>query len=198
MGNTGPQMRLLFLDTETTGLPKKRSSALDERGVWPDIVSIAWALYDTGVLCKKVYSVVQPDGWNIPADSIRIHGITMEKASSQGKPLAEMLELLAIDLATVDAVVAHNLDFDKNVVFNAYKWRLGRDPRPIWPLAEICTMRKSEAELKLPSSHPRPGRFKLPSLKELYVATFNTEPAEQHNSLKDVELLCEIYWSRWP
>lgn len=94
-------------------------------------------------------------------------------------------------------MVAHNLEFDKNVVFNAYKWRLGMDPRRIWPKAEICTMRKSEAELKLPSSFPRPGRFKVPSLKELYIATFNTEPAEQHNSLKDVELLCEIYWSRW-
>jgi DNA polymerase III epsilon subunit-like protein len=190
-------MRILFLDTETTGLPKKRSSALEERGVWPDIVSIAWAVYEDGVLCKKEYSVVQPDSWTIPADSIRIHGITMELAR-QGRPLAEMLGLLAEDLATVDTVVAHNLEFDKNVIYNAYKWRLGLDPRPLWPPAEICTMRKSEAELKLPSSFPRPGRFKPPSLKELYVATFNTEPAEQHNSLKDVELLCEIYWSRWP
>jgi DNA polymerase III epsilon subunit-like protein len=121
----------------------------------------------------------------------------MEHASL-GKPLAEILGLLAEDLANVDTVVAHNLEFDKNVVFNAYKWRLSLDPRRIWPKNEICTMRKSEAELKLPSAYPRPGRFKPPSLKELYIATFNTEPTEQHNSLKDVELLCEIYWSRWP
>ena len=129
-------MRLLFLDTETTGLPIRRSSPLEERGVWPDIVSIAWALYENGVLCKKEYSVIQPDGWTIPADSIRIHGITMELAR-QGRSLGEMLGLLAEDLATVDTVVAHNLEFDKNIVFNAYKWRLGMDPRRIWPKAEI-------------------------------------------------------------
>jgi DNA polymerase III epsilon subunit-like protein len=189
-------MRLLFLDTETTGLPKKRSSALEQRGVWPDIVSIAWAVYENGVLCKKEYSVVQPDGWIIPADSIRIHGITMELAQ-KGRPLAEIFRVLTEDLATVDTVVAHNLEFDKNVVFNAYKWRLGLDPRSLWPASEICTMQKSKVELKLPSAYAHTGQFKPPSLKELYIATFNTEPAEQHNSLKDVELLCEIYWARW-
>ena len=187
---------LLFIDTETTGLPLVRNvKALDKKGIWPDIVSIAWCITtSTGEVCKKVYSLVQPD-WKIPADSIKIHGITMEYAMEHGRPLADVLADLRADLATVDTVVAHNMEFDKNVIFNAYKWRLGQEPPLI--SKEICTMEKSEAELKIPNPYPKYGPYKSPRLSELYKDTFGTEPAGQHNSQSDVDALCAIYWKRW-
>jgi len=193
--NKSPEM-LLFIDTETTGLPLVRGvKALDKKGIWPDIVSIAWCITDeTGEVCKKVYSLVQP-GWKIPADSIKIHGITMEYAMEHGRPLADVLADLRADLATVDTVVAHNMEFDKNVIFNAYKWRLGQEPPLI--SKEICTMEKSEAELKIPNPYPKYGPYKSPRLSELYKDTFGLEPAGQHNSQSDVQALCEIYWRRW-
>ena len=187
-------MRTLFLDTETTGLPLVRNvPALDKKGIWPDIVSIAWSIYDGPDLCKKAYSVIRPDGWKIPADSIKIHGITMEDAAD-GEPLLDVLSELKTDLEGADMVVAHNMEFDKNVILNAYKWRLGLEVT--WP-KDFCTMNRSMNEMKIPSKWPKYGPYKSPNLTELYKDTFNTEPSGQHNSQKDVELLCEIYWKRW-
>ena len=191
-------MNIVFLDTETTGLPRFREiSAESMANNWPDIVSLAWSVYTKGgVLLKSKYSIIRPDGWTIPADSTKIHGITNEQAYTEGKDLGQVMDEFTMDLQTCDTVVAHNMEFDKNVLFNAYKWRLKTTPS--WP-REICTMLKSEPELKLPRKYPSAYRpYKSPSLTELYKATFGKEPTGQHNSQKDVEILCEVYWKRWP
>jgi DNA polymerase III epsilon subunit-like protein len=190
---------LVFLDTETTGLPKQQKmSALNGADNWPDIVSIAWSVYDNGKLIKSRYSLIKPFGWRIPAESIRIHGITEEKAIAEGNYLDKVLMELRDDLMKSEAVVAHNIEFDKNVIFNAYRWRLDLNPWLIWPSWDICTMARAETELKLPSRYPTTNRpYKSPKLSELYEATLGKKMEGAHNSQKDVEALCEIYWARW-
>lgn len=50
----------LFIDTETTGLPRRLAKGLTEQ---PRIVSIAWALWDSRILeFEDEYFVVKPDG----------------------------------------------------------------------------------------------------------------------------------------
>jgi hypothetical protein len=192
---------IIFFDTETTGLPKRRNSnALESPDNWPEIVSIAWAVYEhDGTLVKKCYSIVKPEGWIIPDVVIKIHGITNEKAHAEGRALSDVLGELKADLEKSDRIVAHNIEFDKNVLFHAYKWHLNQNPWHIWPEWEICTMGKGEPETKIPRKFPTSNRpYKPPSLTELYKDTFGgREPTGQHNSLKDVEIMCEIYWARW-
>jgi DNA polymerase III epsilon subunit-like protein len=193
--------RLIFLDTETTGLPRFRNiNALSQPYNWPDIVSVAWSVYEpNGTLVKSSYSVIKPEDWIIPAESTKIHGITLEYAQENGRPLNQVLLEMKTDMESCASVVAHNLEFDKNVLFNAYKWRLDLNPWHIWPRDEICTMIRGEPELKLPSKFPTSNRlFKPPTLTELYEATFGEKPTGQHNSQKDVEILSQIYWKRWP
>jgi DNA polymerase-3 subunit alpha/DNA polymerase-3 subunit epsilon len=192
---------IVFLDTETTGLPKFRNiNALNQPSNWPDIVSVAWSVYEyNGTLIKSRYSVIKPNGWSITADSIKIHGITMEYAEENGSNLDDILYEMKKDMESCDTVIAHNIEFDKNVLFNAYKWRLNMNPWHIWPAQEICTMILGESELKIPSKYPKPNRlYKPPTLTELYEATFGEKPTGQHNSQKDVEILCKMYWKRWP
>lgn len=193
-------MRILFVDTETTGLPKYRNAnALQSPDNWPDIVSVAWVVYEDAALVSSKYALIKPQGWTIPADSIKIHGITQSYAEENGRDLVTCLRELSSDLEQADVAVAHNMEFDKNVIFNSYKWRLDMNPLHFWPAREICTMIKSEPELKIPSKFPTSYRqYKPPSLMELFQATFPGKTFEgQHNSLKDVEALAEIYWSRW-
>lgn len=192
--------RILFLDTETTGLPKNRNSnGLEIKENWPDIVSVAWVIYENGFFQQTKYFLIKPDGWLIPEDSIKIHGITYDYAMEHGHDLKEVLLDLSKDLLTCDIVSAHNLDFDKNVLFHAYKWRLNTNPWPFWPKGEFCTMNASENEIKIPSKYPKAGRlYKPPTMTELYLATFGKNPPDDlHNSKRDVETLCEIYAKRW-
>ena len=190
--------RLLFLDTETTGLPKERNkNGLQEPNNWPDIVSVAWSVYEGTELKKTMYSIIKPDGWVIPEESTKIHTITTEYALEHGRPLKDVLEELKSDLASVHTFVAHNVQFDKNVLLSAYAWRLKTNPWAFWPVNDVCTMIRSEGELKLPSKFRDSMKYKSPTLKELYYDTFHEELVNAHSSKDDMEAVVEIYFERW-
>jgi DNA polymerase III epsilon subunit-like protein len=192
----------LIFDTETTGLPKSRTaSALRGPNNWPDMVSIAWSVSDSdGSSIKKAYSIIKPAGWTIPEDSIKFHGITQEKAEAEGRDLANVMAEFRDDVEKCSHIIAHNMEFDKNVVFNAYAWRLRKDPRKFWKdEAEFCSLQKSKDELKIPGRYPKPGDlYKMPTLDELWVATFGEPvPSNAHSADRDVDVLSQIVWSRW-
>ena len=118
--------------------------------------------------------------------------------AAKGTPLADVLTLFRTDLEGA-YIIAHNMNFDKNVIFNAFRWRLGVDPLQFWPAKELCSMEKSTAELRIPSKYGRPGDlWKWPGLDELYTATFGRPPpADAHNAMRDVDVLQQIVWKRW-
>jgi len=192
--------KVIIVDTETTGLPKVRNQqALVGPGCWPDIVSISWSVFKNGKKESQKTFIIKPDGWAIPIDSIRIHGITNERALAEGVPLVNAMQIFQEDLKNTDHVIAHNLQFDKNVIFNAYKWRLNMDPLALWPgSVDICSMKLSELELKLPARGYSPTGYKSPSLAELWKDTFQCEPpANAHAADRDVEVLEKICLTRW-
>ena len=193
-------MIALIFDTETTGLPRdKHMPAHLQKGNWPDIVSISWRVYENGNVSSRHSYVIKPDGWTIPPESTRIHGITPADAA-KGESLAVALTAFCKDVARAKAIVAHNLSFDKQVLLNALKWRMGVDTVAWSPLADFCTGILSMNELKLTfPGRNTPGFYKMPSLKELYKATFSTDdPPGAHNSARDVEVLEDIIIARWP
>ena len=190
----------LIFDTETTGLPKDwKISSLDVRNNWPDIVSICWHLYTDKELVVKENYIIRPEGWTIPEESVKYHGITQEMAEKDGRPLGEVLRKLRYHIESSHRVVAHNLNFDKNVLFNAYYWRLGMNPKAFWPVdGDFCTMMESKGVLKLHSKYARyDDPYKNPSLDELYKDTFNEDaPPNAHSADRDTEVLQKIYWKR--
>jgi DNA polymerase III epsilon subunit-like protein len=187
-------MKFLFFDTETTGLPKKRIDALVEPGNYPDIVSIAWIVVtDAGVVVRSNYHVISPDGWTIPEDSIRIHKITNEIAR-QGIPLQKAMTLFLEDVSECEVVVAHNLDFDRNVVNNALHWRLKMNVLSPSTQQFYCTMQEGAKLMKVPSSHPK--FYRPPKLSVLYTFLFNEEPSEVlHNALGDTMICMKVYFA---
>jgi DNA polymerase III epsilon subunit-like protein len=194
-------MTTLFFDTETTGLPIDRKvPALQNEINWPQLVSLSWSVWKDKELVKKESHIIRPQGWHIPESVIAIHGITNEIAHTNGSPLAEVLEYIKKDIVDSDVIVAHNMEFDKNVLFHAYAWHLKKDPRKFWKAKEFCSQTMAKGELKLPWAYARPSDpYKMPGLDELFVATFNEPaPLKAHSSDRDVEVLEKIYWARWP
>lgn len=175
----------LIFDTETTGLPRNWSAPITDTDNWPRCVQIAWQLHDeNGKLVENQDYLIKPDGFNIPFDSERIHGISTELAMEQGIPLTEVLEKFNVALSKAKFVVGHNVGFDLNIMGCEFHRKSVETELNSKPLLDTCTEDTAEL-LKIPGG--RGGRFKLPTLTELYQFLFNENFKEAHNATADVE-----------
>jgi DNA polymerase-3 subunit alpha len=175
----------LIFDTETTGLPKSWSAPITDTDNWPRCIQIAWQLHDEmGNLIENQDYLIKPDGFNIPYDAERIHGISTELAEEQGIPLIEVLEKFNIALSKTKYIVGQNLGFDINIMgCEFHRMNVGSDMSKM-PILDTCTEVTAEL-IKLPGG--RGGRFKLPTLTELHQYLFNKPFSEAHNATADVE-----------
>ena len=190
-------MKLFIFDTETTGLPRKKVSALVQAENWPHIVSISWIVMesDTNEILEKKTYIIKPNGWIIPEDSIKIHGITQDFAEKNGADLGEVMkEVLQLQF---DMMIAHNIVFDDNVLTNAIRWDAGHYEFPGFSCLKGCTMQLSKNICRIPSlstsMSPFKRGYKPPKLKELYEFIYKKKPDESklHGSAYDTEILSE-------
>nr|MBC7613249.1 DNA polymerase III subunit alpha [Pseudopedobacter sp.] len=182
----------LIFDTETTGLPKRWDAPITNSDNWPRCIQIAWQLHDEmGKLIAHEDYLVKPDGFNIPYDAEKIHGISTELAQEQGVPLAEMLEKFNSALSQTKFIVGQNLGFDINIM-GAELHRLGvNSPLSKLPVLDTCT-ELTASLLKLPGG--RGGKFKLPNLTELHQYLFNKPFSDAHNATADVEATTRCFF----
>lgn len=183
-------MKLLIFDTETTGLPKSRESAIKGPNNWPHLVSIAWTLVDTSNFEPIISEsfIIKPQ-WVIPADSTAIHGISQEKANADGLPLSTVIDKF-LEIPH-DMMIAHNMEFDYNVLVNAILWDLKIGTLPDFK-RKFCTMESMRNIMQIPFANGR--GFKSPKLTELYAYIVNKPIQEQrlHDARYDTILLAEI------
>ena len=175
----------IIFDTETTGLPKRWKAPLTDFENWPRCIQIAWQIHDqNGELMSHEDYLIQPEGYTVPYDAEKIHGISTELAEKKGLPLNEVLDLFKIALGKAEYLGGHNVSFDLNIM-GAEFLRLG-DSNPLEGTLVIDTCTEETANLcQLPGG--RGGKFKLPSLTELYKHLFGTDFGEAHNATSDVE-----------
>jgi DNA polymerase-3 subunit alpha len=175
----------IIFDTETTGLPRNWNAPITDTSNWPRVVQIAWQVHDDmGRLVENMDFLIRPDGFDIPFDAERIHGISTELAQQFGDPLEYVLMLFNKALEKADFVVGQNVGFDINVLGCEFV-RLDLSSKMAeMPVLDTCT--EVTAELcKLPGG--RGGRFKLPTLTELHQFLFHVPFSEAHNATADVE-----------
>ena len=119
--------KYLFFDTETTGLPQNFNAPLSDSDNWPRMVQIAWQLHDeNGELIENQDYIIKPEGYDIPFNATRIHGISTKMAQEQGRDLQEVLEEFTEVLKKTKVVAGHNIDFDykiTNIILNSITTR---------------------------------------------------------------------------
>ncbi|RAJ19295.1 DNA polymerase-3 subunit alpha [Gelidibacter algens] len=175
----------LIFDTETTGLPKRWDAPITDTDNWPRCIQIAWQLHDAMGNCIEHQDyLVKPEGFNIPYDAEKIHGISTELAQQQGIPLAEVLEKFNIALAKTKFVVGQNVGFDLNIMGAEFHREHVANTLQELPVLDTCTEHTASL-CQLPGG--RYGKFKLPTLTELHEFLFHQPFAEAHNATADVE-----------
>ncbi|AJR02610.1 DNA polymerase III subunit alpha [Siansivirga zeaxanthinifaciens] len=175
----------LIFDTETTGLPKRWDAPITDTDNWPRCIQIAWQLHDAMGNCIESQDyLVQPDGFNIPYDAEKIHGISTELAQEEGIPLLEVLEKFKTALGKAKFVVGQNVKFDLNIMGAEFVRESIKNNLQELPVLDTCTEHTAEL-CQIPGG--RYGKFKLPTLTELHEFLFKEPFAEAHNATADVE-----------
>jgi DNA polymerase-3 subunit alpha len=173
----------LIFDTETTGKPRNYNAPITDFDNWPRMVQIAWQLHDyDGNLVEAQSFIIRPDGFDIPYNTEKIHGISTQMAATYGQPLREVLDVFSATVQRCTHVAGHNIGFDLNIA-GAEFLRCGLE-NLLAGLTTVDTMQPSTEYCALPGG--RGGGYKYPSLGELYSKLFNASFGEAHNAVADV------------
>lgn len=187
-------MKVIVFDVETTGLPAGRNIDVKDSYKWPYIVQISWLVFDLGsnkiVTCND--SLIKlPSGVVIPQESTNIHGISTATMLAEGVNIKPVLRKLTNDIKPCKYLVAHNLEFDKNMIKaelhrNGLPDELSRQRK-----LEFCTMKYGEPVCGLTMTSYRTGKpiSKFPKLVELHRKLFDSVPRNLHDSFVDI-LVC--------
>lgn len=179
----------LFFDTETTGLPANYRAPASDAKNWPRLVQVAWILADADAnQLEAAETIIKPDGFTIPADAVRIHGITTAKALAQGSDLGTVLQILKEKIEYAEVLVAHNMQFDEKIL-GAEFLRRGF-PNVIETKLRLCTMHSSTDYCQIPG----PYGYKWPSLQALHRKLFKKPIPGAHTALVDTRACAACFF----
>lgn len=177
---------VLFFDTETTGIPDRSAKWDVDFNEYPRIVQIAWMIGE-----HAESHIIRPDGWEIPDDTVEIHGITTEYAMEHGEPFVSVIARF-LDFATnAGLICGHNIHFDTGIVKANILRELGREfynandvEQALYKGKRIDTMRST---MKWVDARTSWGKLKFPNLGELYARCFPGETFHAHDALDDTK-----------
>ena len=179
----------LFFDTETTGLPKNWKAPVTDLNNWPRLVQLAYLYYDNdGNEISSGDFIIKPEGFTIPAEVSKIHGISNERALKEGQSIVSVLQHFNTLVEQAEFLVAHNMSFDEKIV-GAEFLRNGI-PNSIQSKKKICTMEKSTSFCAIPG----PYGYKWPKLSELHYKLFRKYFDEAHNAAVDITATARCFW----
>lgn len=182
--------RHIVFDTETTGIPECSIDLVTGERKYYDpsrmdkyaksrVVQLAWIVLDDHgkkIVSKNAY-VIRPDGYTIPAEATKVHGITHEFAMENGVPMRHALKAFQDALETAHTVVAHNFLFDAYVLSSeAVRYGFPDLPKALQSKNKFDTMVRAMQYFNL---------GKKPRLVDLYRILFKTEIEQRHNALDD-------------
>jgi len=211
-------MKYIFLDTETSALPKTKWIGEKKVTLYPYIVQIAWCVFDTEInkiVCTHSSLIRIPDDVRISIASTQIHKINKTKLINNGQNPLIVFEGLNRVLKNVDKVVCHNIDFDIPIIkSNLQDYGLDNGFDKFTKDDFICTMKeaKYKAFCNIWKLNFRGQKYlKYPTLLELHDKLFlqnqnskigivNTQEIDQnalHDAMTDVNVLlrCFIYFN---
>ena len=181
----------LTFDTETTGLPKNFKADVSDSENWPRLVQLAWQLNnEKGDLLSNDSLIIKPDGFTIPFNSEKVHGISTEIANNNGIDLKEAILKFEKDLKKSKYIIGHNINFDINILGAEY-FRL-KFKSELTEKNKIDTGFISKKFCNLKGGFG--GGLKMPKLIEMYEILFNQKFSEAHDASYDVNATAKCFF----
>lgn len=166
----------LIIDIETSGLTEMTTKGKKI----PEIVQIAWLLINKKGTILKKHSYIIDTPYIVENNFSDIINIDFKVARKVKFSLRKTLKILAEDLKMSDYVVAHNIEFDIEILGHYFVETYGANP--FNKKNKICTMKSTVDFCKLPNNYG----YKYPKLSELYFKLFQYEIKNSHNAEVDV------------
>ncbi|MEM8937827.1 MAG: DNA polymerase III subunit alpha [Bacteroidota bacterium] len=181
----------LIFDTETTGLPHNTTAPVEDLDNWPRLVQIAWQLHDHfGKLLSTGNHIVKPEGFTIPFNAEKVHGISTKRALEVGEDLLEVLDLFSVDVNRAEVLIGHNIEFDNKIIGAEY---LRKEKENLLAgTKNIDTAEDTVAFCQLPGGPG--GRLKSPKLTELYEKLFGEKFDAAHDAAYDVDATAKAFF----
>ena len=183
----------LFFDTETTGLPARFDADFCDVDNWPRMVQLGFLAYDdSGKLQDSADMIIKPEGFTIPEEVVRIHGISTERALADGVGLSEALEKFVCALDEASVLVSHNIDFDHKIVgAELYRFGLHSDVETLKEIKKFCTMKSTTDFCAIPKDG---YGYKWPTLSQLHWKLFAKEFSGMHSAYQDAEACARCFF----
>ena len=184
-------MKILFYDTETTGLITKNN--------FPYIVQFSYIIYDTelnSVVFKYDEIIHLPDTIEIPEESTKIHHISTLMSKQSTVEILDCLKEFVEQCKNVELVVGHNISFDKRMIMVECIRNQLRQQFTVngVRMSECCTMRHFTEVCNLHRvSKNGHSYLKFPTLSETYNHLFRTQPKNTHDAMADVIICLRCY-----
>lgn len=174
-------MIILFFDTETTGLINFKQDLMHESQ--PHIVQLAAAVTDDyGSILDQMDCIIKPNGWTIPEETVRLHGITTERAEAEGIPMIEALHRFNAMKQICTHRAAYNISFDKQMM--AREAGACGIPHDSTGIDSICVMQMAKVFLSAKSV----------KLRDAYQQIMGKPMENAHNAMGDTKSAMEIYF----
>ena len=187
----------MFFDTETTGLVDFKKAADDPSQ--PRLVQLASRLVcEDPVQDDLLNLIVRPDGFDIPDEATKVHGLTTEYCMENGLPIADVLEKMGRHMTFATHWIGFNPQFDLKMLRGEFR-REGLpdhyNERPaidtMRPCTKICKLPPTEKMIAKNMGH----FFKQPNLVEAYFGVFGRNFDGAHGAMADMYAVRDLfYW----
>ncbi|MDN5202979.1 DNA polymerase III subunit alpha [Fulvivirgaceae bacterium BMA10] len=181
----------LIFDTETTGLPKNYNAPVTDLDNWPRLVQLAWQLHDhQGNLLNAQNFIVKPNGFTIPYNAEKVHGISTQRAIDEGHDLEKVLSVFAEDIGKAQLLIGHNIEFDINIMGAEYI--RGAVDSKLLETKSLDTKDASTDFCAIPGG--KGGKYKWPTLTELHKKLFGVGFDDAHDAAYDVDATAKCFF----
>jgi len=172
----------LIFDCSGIDKPKSWKAPFSDTFAWPRIIHMSWIILDKDLKPTNDFDqIIIPEGFTLTPAISKKCSIDQEDIDTKGAPLEDVLNAFNKSLDEVEYVLAHNMNFNENVLAAEYLRK--SMSHSLFRKERFCLMQESTFFCKLPG---RGGGYKWPTLTEMHSIIFKKAYSPPNNARADV------------